>query len=171
MLPGKVVQLDWESAIDDDFDHFVIEKSVNGGVTYNSIGQITNTTAPFRFLDHSPIPGNNYYRVRRVDHNGNYLFSRTVRINNNLALYAINVYPNPVVDIMKVRFQNTIASEKLTFSIIDGAGRKVLVQKSTIAPGAIEVMLNLKGLAQGIYILKVSNKNNETLGNQKFIKE
>ncbi|HPA22683.1 MAG TPA: M14 family zinc carboxypeptidase [Ferruginibacter sp.] len=171
MLPGKVVQLDWESAIDDDFDHFVIEKSVNGGVTYNSIGQITNTTAPFRYLDHSPVPGNNYYRVRRVDHNGNYLFSRTVRINNNLALYAINVYPNPVVDIMKVRFQNTIASEKLTFSIIDGAGRKVLVQKSTIAPGAIEVMLNLKGLAQGIYILKVSNKNNETLGNQKFIKE
>ena len=67
---------------------------------------------------------------------------------------------------MKVRFQNTIASEKLTFSIIDGAGRKVLVQKSTIAPGAIEVMLNLKGLA-----LKVSNKNNETLSNQKFIKE
>ena len=171
LLPGKVVQLDWESTLDDDFDHFDIEKSVDGGITFTSIGQVTNITAPFRFFDQNPVAGNNYYRIKKVDHNGNYMFSRTVRIMNNLTLYSVNIYPNPVVDLMKIKFHNTLTSEPITVTIIDAAGRKVLVQKSTMAVGSNEMVLNLKGFVPGMYFIKIMNKNKEIICNQKFIKE
>lgn len=99
------------------------------------------------------------------------MFSRTVRIMNNLTLYSVNIYPNPVVDLMKIKFHNTLTTEPITVTIIDAAGRKVLVQKSTMAVGSNEMVLNLKGFVPGMYFIKIMNKNNEVFCNQKFIKE
>ena len=68
--------------MEEDADYFVIERSTNG-YSFEEIGQVMalgTVYGPqgYGFKDNSPLNGANYYRLKQVDYNGNYMYSPIV---------------------------------------------------------------------------------------------
>ena len=93
------VLLDWETAGEEtNNNYFSVERSRDGQDFYD-IGSvkskgILSQTAEYDFTDVEPLNGENYYRIKQVDLNGNYTYTDVKNINFENAS-AITIYPNP----------------------------------------------------------------------------
>lgn len=109
---GDRVQLAWSTTSEQDADHFIIERSSNL-IEYVIAGKVaakgtTNTRQYYGLTDTKPLPGNNYYRLRQVDHNGtSHLFKPIAAVVSQDDL-TVAVYPNPADPArIHVRLRNT----------------------------------------------------------------
>lgn len=156
-------QLDWITSMEFNVDHFEIERSEDG-INFRKIGSTAarNTTGTnnYQYKDNLPLNGIAWYRIRSVDRDGQYSYSKVAIVSdhrsNNTGIYVIN---NPV-------YQNIFLSTgvdyagKYDYSIVNTIGQ--LMQKGNIttsAGGITTIPLNA-AMASGIYILDLRNNVN-----------
>ncbi|QKG80952.1 T9SS type A sorting domain-containing protein [Tenuifilum thalassicum] len=82
----------------------------------------------------------------------------------------INVFPNPVSDILKLRIDNRFATGNVFIEIFDVTGKLVLSEKMNLEQSS-PAALNLSNLRSGIYILHVFSENDNAKKVIKLIKE
>ncbi|MCO6460150.1 MAG: hypothetical protein J5I59_02000 [Saprospiraceae bacterium] len=78
------VMIQWNTADERDVRNYEVERrSVDGSfTTIGSVMPHNNTVInTYSLVDERPVSGNNYYRVRQVDANGQYSYSRVVQIS------------------------------------------------------------------------------------------
>ncbi len=173
----NLVELNWSTTSEKLNKHFEIERSMDGKV-FESIGLVNgngNSTAliKYNFIDQNPSNGINYYRLKQVDYNGEYTNSNVVLIdlsgNKLSATIKPTVYPVPASKQLNIELNNTALSS-YNISVADILGNEVL--RETIMASEVNFIhqLNITGLTNGIYLLKISNSQQkaEVL---KFIKE
>lgn len=98
---GRGIQLNWKASAETRHSYYTIEKSTDGqrftDLTRIPIlpnGALVNS---YQHTDVQPVTGANYYRVRHTETNGDYAYSRTVKlIWNEVELSLGPVYPNPL---------------------------------------------------------------------------
>lgn len=78
----------------------------------------SNTTSAYNLTDSLPEPGLNYYRLKIVDSDGSYTYSRIRSINFPEFAWA-EVYPNPVDDQLRIVVRN---SKVKSIRVISNAG-------------------------------------------------
>lgn len=160
--------LNWTTASEQNNQKFEIYSSTDGK-TFGKLGEVAgagNSTAKqtYSFLDKSPVKGNNYYKLKQVDFNGN-SEEFIIAVNYDLGtVQTMIVYPNPAKDIITVSFAPDQSSRKLKVISIEG---KVVLQ-STIAFNATKVSLNVTDLKSGQYIVEISGGVNKQIS--KFVK-
>jgi hypothetical protein len=71
------IQLRWLTANEYDFDRFVIEKSLNAGKTFVEIDSVKGGNSSYVFTDKSAGKGMNYYRLKIIDLDGSYAYSKS----------------------------------------------------------------------------------------------
>lgn len=174
-LVNQTVELDWETAQEEDSDYFLVERSLDG-LEWETLDQVkaagySNTLQKYQALDEQPHLGINYYRIKEVDYNGNAMISeiRAVDYQINQEEF-IRIYPNPTKDRITI---SLLVPETTTVNIevYDMAGRKLLEKaNSTISKGQHQEEVDLSELAAGVYLLKISSN---TLGYemQKIVKQ
>ena len=145
----NIVQLSWQTASETNSKYFEVLRS-SDGIVFNSIGNVTafgNSTAQhqYSFNDNSPSKGVNYYRLREVNEDGSFVYSRTISVSFNGATL-FTLYPNPAVDAIHLRFSSSATS---TVTVFDMNG-KALLQK-IIPDGSSSQNINVSHLAAGIY--------------------
>jgi hypothetical protein len=163
-LIEKKVKLKWETATEINSSHFIILRSEDGNDFYE-IGEVTaagNSTDILRYewIDENPVPGNNYYRLKQVDYDGQYELFRTIiiNINNGISMIAVNVFPNPVGDKANLYFE-TIESGGYQLNIYDQLGNLVYDANVMATEGSNNIEFETMFFRPGIYILKISNEN------------
>ncbi len=108
-------------------------------------------------------PPNGVYEVQVTNSYGCTVTSNIITVNVGVEEIALenqlNIYPNPVTDLLNVQWNNT--NETANLSIRDLSGR--LVHSERVANG--NAALNLSGLASGNYILELQ-KGDRTLRKQ-----
>lgn len=161
------VQLDWEAYVDKEHDYFIIEKSSNS-TTFKSIGSYKGNP-PYRFLDNSPENGNNFYRIKQVDKDGHTAYSKLINIPY-LNKTGFIIYPNPVADVLQVKINGT-TNDQYLIRITDAEGRVVKEQFTQPGTGAVYVNVKVQSLPSQLYIIRILNNKNETIGIQRFIKQ
>jgi hypothetical protein len=141
----------WTTENELNAGRYSIERSVEGN-TYFEIGSVPAVNIGnrhnYNFTDGQPATGWNYYRLRMIDRDGSYRYSpvRKLYFSGN---DAISVYPNPLVDgNLTIRSAMIVQSAVLS----DAAGRIV----KTFMPNSISPVLNLTGVAKGVYQLKIA---------------
>jgi len=99
-LNGTKVDLNWKTANEVNTSHFVIERS-NDGLTFIPIGNAAakgslSAVTNYDAVDPVPAKGLNYYRLKMVDKDGSFVYSKTIiiRISNNVEL-TTQIRPNP----------------------------------------------------------------------------
>jgi hypothetical protein len=101
-------------------------------------------------------PPNGVYEVQVTNSYGCTVTSNIITVNVGVEETTLenqlNIYPNPVADVLNVQWNNT--NETANLSIRDLSGRVVLVERA--ANG--NVALDLSGLASGNYILEVQTE-------------
>ncbi len=163
---GKSVLLNWQTANELNNNYFSVERSANG-ISFQEIGEVKskgNSSQPqqYSFEDYNILNEHNYYRLKQVDNDGKFTYSKIVSVDF-VASQTIKLYPNPVKNILRVEGLNP--SINTTLSIIDVSGK--LIQQLTIT-GSIYAY-NLQKLTAGNYYIKIEADKKITI--LKFIKE
>lgn len=150
---GKVV-LTWQTASETNSAWFEIMRSPDGH-HWQATGKIAarnagETVSNYVFVDSLPLPGTSYYRLKMIDSNSSYAYSRIRRVQ--FADTQIIVYPNPIDDGMSLRLSVGDANVK-EITVSDLAGR-VVYRADSVAQ-----IHDAKMLMAGRYILKIRMKD------------
>lgn len=153
--------LNWSTANEQNSKEFKVERSLNG-TTFSNIGTVGangNTSSPstYQYIDYNIDKLNSkvmYYRLKQVDKDNKFNYSSVIRLTYNQDEKSKSiVYPNPTPGTIHV----TIGDKKLIGSmavVVDQNGRVIQNIKITAENQAI----NLSSYSNGIYYIKLSNK-------------
>lgn len=153
------IELAWKISTEINVYKYEVEKSSNGN-TFVKIGDVMATGASgvldYTFLDIHPLSGDNFYRLRVIDRDGQYKFSVIVRVNlANASL--LTFYPNPVTE-RQINVQMTkLLKGRYEFVLYNVNGQSVF-SKYIDHPGgsASEVIQMPASLASGLYQARIN---------------
>lgn len=154
----NAVQLKWSTASEQNSSRFEIERSRDGQL-FAKIGEVQAAGKAFDYAynDQHAFAGNNYYRLKQIDIDGRYQYSRVELVNLDLAS-GVLVYPNPATSYLAISGLSAVANN---YSLTALDGRQM--EEGVIADGKI----NLKNIdLTGIYILRVYEKGRLLLSKQ-----
>lgn len=149
------VTLNWATTAETNSDRFEIQRSQNGKqwIAVGSVisnGESTKLLS-YSFSDVTPKTGNNLYRLKMIDKDGTFAFSRIRSINfqsaNRTALY-----PNPTIDRLSVLSKDLDKIARVQF--MDVSGKLIMDQKNNDSSNAVSEF-NINHFPAGLYIVKV----------------
>lgn len=146
----EVVILKWKTADEIYTEKFDVERSMDGRA-WQSIAVIntTGSNSNYSFTDHSPVEGDNYYRLKTTDINGYIEYFHIVKLKLNKTKN-ITIGANPVVDYLTIYLTKTISHVHV--QLFDAMGQivknEVFHQQSTIR-------LKTSELNKGNYFVKL----------------
>lgn len=161
---GKIL-LNWQTASELNNAYFVVERSSNPNNGFINIGNVANKNsaqgAKYIYEDVHPFIGKNYYRLKQVDKDNSFTYSKTVLAD--VLSSSVKVYPNPVKDILNIDITDDL--KNTTLSIISASGNVI----KQLFLSELNNTLNIKEFPAGVYYVVIHK--NEKLINQKFIKQ
>jgi len=169
-LNDGVAKLSWTTSREINSSHFVVEKSIDG-TNYISVGQVNSgmVGGQYSFVDKTALGKVNYYRLRIVDTDLNYTFSKIVVIRNDAEPVVFKLSPNPVSTYLYVSFKLE-KEEVIKLNIYDQMGR--LTKRYNLQGGKginAFTLSDLGNLAAGNYVIELQG---ETLSvREKIIKK
>jgi uncharacterized repeat protein (TIGR01451 family) len=156
LLNNNIVQLKWKVNDAKNFERFEIERSIDGRIYYG-IGNVTfnSSIADYTSQDNiSTLQSNHiFYRLKLVDADGKFTYSRIIAFNINAVQNNFIVYPNPAKTEMYVSI-TTNRNESLHLKIIDALGRIISDQQKEIQKGNNVFPVNISKMKTGNYILQ-----------------
>lgn len=158
---GNGVQLTWATASELDNDYFEVQMTDDLKGEFKAVGKVkskVNTTAlrqDYQFNHKGNFNGTRYYRLKQVDLDGTFEYSKVVAVSSNGVNLAVGprVYPNPINADSKLVY-NADRAGKLNVRIVNMNGSAVQNLSYDIEEGENTILLNLNyNLPTGIYIL------------------
>jgi hypothetical protein len=154
------VVLKWATAVEENFDHFVVQHAANG-LDFSDLaivpgsGYNTNSRHDYSYTHTLPIIGYNYYRLKAVDIDGSYEYFGPVseRFASARALW---VHPNPSTGEQVVYKSNFTPNENDRVQVISPVGQVVVDVPASKNFGAISFPESLK---PGSYILRYASSS------------
>ena len=160
---NKNVLLEWQTKSENNVSQFEIQKS-NNGTTFSKIGTAiskgtNNNTTTYTFTDNSPCNGKAFYRLKQIDNDGTFTYSKieTIECNKN---DLVNIYPNPAANFITINSKANV----LQIQIFNTAGAVV----SQLLP-TVSNTYNVSNLAGGLYMVKIITTNGASF--QKLVKQ
>ena len=100
------VELNWKTANEENYTNFTVERSNDGGNTFNVAGGKQGTGAgTYSLVDKNAQRGENLYRLKQEDVNNTISYSDLVKIFiGNHDDDRIHIYPNPAVNFINLDF-------------------------------------------------------------------
>jgi hypothetical protein len=160
---NNAVKLNW-TVNEIDNHHYVVERSIDG-VRFSSIGEVEASTLPgnehsYSFLDNNPFASKNYYRIKQVDKNGSYSYSKIISVTIDESLGSWVVYPNPTTD--KVNLFCNANYNNMQIEVYDAIGKLIFSQTKEKANKGEVISVSLNNLAKGVYSIKIQASNAAT---------
>jgi hypothetical protein len=165
----KKIVLNWSTPVAANYSHFVIERSLNNtdfsevGLLFTNDEQASDSKS-YSFSDDvkNVRKGFIYYRVNMVDMNGHVQKSamHTVYTSEEKQTPVIKVSPNPVSNDLRVTLPLSWKDKFVSIELMNNNGQVV---KYSLNQQSLQTeTISVKDLAEGIYVLRVSN-GNETI--------
>jgi hypothetical protein len=159
-LENEKAQLKWITNNEDGVSHFEIERSPDGS-KFTAVGRVgaNNNTSRNEYLYTDPgFSGNRaYYRVKIVDIDGDYSYSKVGILRFEIEQQRVRLYPTPAKATLTINTVDIPAETgQLTVHVYNSAGR--LVKSALVQPGVVQ-SLNIADLIKGTYFLRLSNGN------------
>jgi len=158
---SKSVQLNWTTATEKNNSGFEVQRKSNNK-EWQPLGFVAGrgtTTEPsdYSFIDPVTNSGSYSYRLKQIDFDGTYEFSDAINVEVSLPLefkLAQN-YPNPFNPSTTIEF-SIPNSEMVNIVVYNALGEKVTDLVNSVLPaGQHKVVFNARGLASGVYIVRM----------------
>lgn len=161
---GCHVNLKWKTGNESRFSHFELQHSKNAKdfITFSTIPS-AETPEVYHFIDNTPFEKNTYYRLKMVDKDGSFAYSKLVSTKTPCSVNPYTVFPNPTTDSFKISGLN--AGDLIR--VYNAAGALVL-QETTISNAELE--LNVKGHPRGVYTITVEGPTGGVIRQLKLVK-
>lgn len=162
-LQDEKNSLVWTTANELNTKGFEVERSADG-IIFTKQNSVTakggrNSFARYVYIDENPTLGNNYYRLKMLDNNGSFTYSKTILLNNKIgitkALSLKAVYPNAFTNQLSINCDAN-HNEAIGVQITSVSGAVVKSIKVHVVKGGNIFHLNgLDALPSGAYFLKL----------------
>lgn len=156
LQPDATVKLSWKTEQEINMHSYVIERSFGTGTDFQTIGVKPtqgNGNYYYEFIDQFPVKGINIYRLKMINKDGSFSYSKTVVIHVDKKEAAIKIYPNPARNIIHIQHKQTGINSNLQIFSIDGKP----VMHKPIQAGATETILNVRALQPGVYSVYITD--------------
>lgn len=153
----------WTTATEKNSESFEIERSTDG-IHFETIhrqkaaGQ-SRITVNYTFLDKDPFTGLSYYRLKQIDFDGQFTFSKIVSVTENRTQNNIQVYPNPSNGSFTLLIQNQF-QQKFQLSLFEANGPFLFKLEANTNAKAEFYFEPSMALAPGLYILVIDIQQN-----------
>jgi hypothetical protein len=155
----KTAGLRFSTAIEQNNDHFEIERSTDGSL-FKKIGEVKGagnsfTVQHYTYEDLNPQQGTNYYRLRQVDFDGQFTFSpvRSVVLGRTRNVL---LFPTPTAETMRIQLEKPFASDA-QWQIFDVMGR--VVSEGIFPAEQTLFTVSVVTLTEGTYVLRLAAGN------------
>jgi hypothetical protein len=162
-MDGSVVDLQWTTSEEVNNTGFDIERSSNGS-NFQSIGHVqgsltTNAQHTYNFTDGQPGADVNYYRLKQIDIDGKFSYSKVIVLRNNLANGTVKVFPTSFADNLNISV-NTRTADQLEIKITDASGKITnrFSQYTGAGINSFNINSGLSHLTPGVYVLTISGR-------------
>jgi ELWxxDGT repeat protein len=175
LLSGNDGLLSWTTSSEQNTSHFEIERSTDRK-NFTKAGTVTaagnsSVEKQYAYTDRNITSLGAavvYYRLKMIDIDNKFSYSRIVAVNINAKDAVVMLYPNPVRENTTLMISVT-KKEKMSYKIIDQNGRTVQQKNIIVNEGSNLVMLETAALAAGAYTIVVNGPDiNSTV---KFVKQ
>ena len=169
-LIEEEVELSWTTTSETDNAFFTIERSPDGKdfifvATISGAGSV-NSLNEYHYLDHKPLPGTSYYRLKQTDVNGIFTYSPVKVIYLETANAGIQIFPNPVSEgQLEVIYYN---HEDLLFSIrlYDATGRLIRLVQLGTGENQERTVVPVNDFPAGIYFIQLGTQSGKVISRQ-----
>lgn len=160
-IQDDAIKLIWTTVSEKNNHFFNVERSEDGinWINLQSIkGQGNSITkSQYDFLDHAPVNGFNYYRLKQSDDDNSYSYSNIVAIDYGPGT-ADDIYPNPFQDVIIIKAN----SKQLQIMLYNNQGEVVPIALFYSTDN--HILLDTRPLEKGLYFLLFNQRR------YKFIK-
>ncbi|MEO7214776.1 DUF2341 domain-containing protein [Mucilaginibacter sp.] len=170
------VKLNWVTENESNYTRFTVEKSIDGGKTYEVVGgKQSNGDSKYSLVDIKPIVGLNKYRLKQDDINGTISYSKVVDFMytdkaDNITTRDFTIFPNPTASTLNIA---------ITSPDKDGATARYSIKITNINGTVVKTFLsaepnwqgNVSDLIPGSYFVEIiNNTTKRKIGISKFVK-
>lgn len=145
--------LEWSTATEQNTDVFVVERSKDGDnfipISVVDAAGTSTETLNYQVIDHQPIIGLNYYRLRNVDLDGTDGLSEIISIRY-ISENTLHLYPNPSKDVINYQLSYNV-NKPILLEMRDVSGRIVKSLSITNSTGLIDI----SSISPGIYNISI----------------
>ena len=168
-VKNNSVILNWATATETSNYGFDVERS-SDKVKWSKVAFIngngnSNSEKHYSYVDKSSMAGKQYYRLKQIDTDGKYEYSKIVEVNLGLPkTYELSQnYPNPFNPVTTIRYAIP-ESQIAKVTIFNALGEVVAkIVDGYVEAGVHEVQFNAGNLASGIYFYRLeAGKYNQT---------
>ncbi len=157
-VEGKRVELVWQTASEINNDYFEIERS-GSGRDFEAIGEVkgnrtTSREMDYIYMDHQPLRGMNYYRLKQVDFDGGFSYSDIKAVDMAADIPVVTLSPNPTLDYLSIQSDDEISEMK----VFDTRGVDCTHLIRMNSTGSKSMEMNLEVLASGFYIIHIKTR-------------
>jgi hypothetical protein len=137
----------WQTATEQNANHFDIQHSVNG-LDFETIGQIKakGQAAKYTFTHQNPAVATHYYRLKMVDKDSTFEMSKVISLDKNEAK-SLKIYPNPTQN--SINIITSDYTQPMRLYSINGA---LIMNKTQTTE-----QLDMSALPTGMYFLHVGS--------------
>lgn len=168
------VLLQWSTAQEHNFSHFILERSSDGGnfsqvaLVFGSGESDQKLTYSYTDKDMAGRGGIIYYRLKEVDVDGKFSYSsvRIIRLGDENTSITLTTFPNPVTNDLRITLPSSWQNKHLQIDLYNGGGQ--LVHSSNITSSSQTESVSVVSFEKGVYFIKVRCGNE--VATQRFIK-
>jgi photosystem II stability/assembly factor-like uncharacterized protein len=149
------ILLSWQTASEVRFHHFELERSTDSkSWTKLADEKAKGSASNYASLDEKPAFGINYYRLKMVDTDGRFTYSKIVAVEwtkPNSKTWIL--FPNPVKDKIYLSGNEDVSGAE-SVQIVDVAGK--IIRTTTVQQ--LRNGLSVNNLPNGVYFLDINNQ-------------
>lgn len=160
--------LTWGTAYEINTNHYELERSADGR-DFNQFATVpaagtANEARDYTYNDPVPVNGVMYYRYKLVFNDGKTRYSKIVSVTsiNGYPSDLMRVYPNPVPDILNIRF-SSFENKRVTVQVVNSLFQVVAEKEVTAIVGLNTVACDVSKLIKGVYYVRVAGINRNAI--------
>lgn len=158
------VRISWSTTLEQNNHYFIVQRSTNGQ-QFNNLHTVpaANKPSSYSYLDSTPIPGVNYYRLAQIDLDGKAAYSSIMQVDIPTgSRRLLQIKPNPASGVIYLTMENADQGRQ-EISLSNAAGR--LLRQWTFYKQDRQWLqpIDPGNLPAGVYFITVKGiKNRET---------
>lgn len=161
-MVGNNAALSWRTTSEINFSHYEIERSYNG-INFTKIGELAGKGSvdemTYGFTDPDALNGSAYYRLKMVNNDGAYQYSRTILLSIDDYVFSVKPGLNPFTGNLPIEYILPLEG-LINVVVFDAVGKSVYQEQKMGKKGLNNALLPLPAsLAAGLYTLKVQYQN------------
>ena len=165
----EVSELEWVTDVEVNSYYFAVERTNDLSSEFEEIGRVqaagnSSVTNYYDYEDDTIFEsGEYYYRLRMVDLDGSYSYSKVIVVEVDMELreqeIGLLVYPNPVIDEITVEMSVERRSQ-FEGGIYDAIGKLIQdIDIQTLDAGKTNLRVDVSNLPVGTYLLRIKIDN------------